>query len=264
MNGRYDTADNIEAQHEPGSANPVLANKLGILDPGEMDDVELDLLNRLYDDVLGSFEANQRITVADVCEWHRRWLGNVYVWAGKYRTLNMRKGDFPFAASGQIPRLMDGFDKEVLSVHTPCTGVSEDQLAAAIAVVHVELILIHPFREGNGRLSRLLASIMALQAGCRLAPARLHALGQTQVRLLRRHTGRPKRLQADGSSGQASVTRGGEERRYLILASISRTGCPVSIAVELATLRICCRAALAASRRCGLVSESVLRSMSPL
>ncbi|HSO81390.1 Fic family protein, partial [Thiocapsa sp.] len=38
-------------------------------------------------------------------------------------------------------------------------------LADAIAVVHVELILIHPFREGNGRISRLLAGVMALQAG---------------------------------------------------------------------------------------------------
>ena len=34
-----------------------------------------------------------------------------------------------------------------------------------IAVVHIELILIHPFREVNGRLSRLLANVMALQAG---------------------------------------------------------------------------------------------------
>jgi len=31
--------------------------------------------------------------------------------------------------------------------------------------VHVELVLIHPFREGNGRVSRLLAILMALQAG---------------------------------------------------------------------------------------------------
>lgn len=77
----------------------------------------------------------------------------------------MGKGGFPFAASDQIPRLMDNLDKEVLSVRTPCTGMSEDQLATAIAVVHVELILIHPFREGNGRLSRLLASVMAVQAG---------------------------------------------------------------------------------------------------
>jgi len=35
----------------------------------------------------------------------------------------------------------------------------------ALAIVHVELLLIHPFREGNGRLSRLLAMLMALQAG---------------------------------------------------------------------------------------------------
>ena len=41
----------------------------------------------------------------------------------------------------------------------------EARLTEALAVVHIELILIHPFREGNGRLSRLLASVMALQAG---------------------------------------------------------------------------------------------------
>jgi len=33
-----------------------------------------------------------------------------------------------------------------------------------MAKVHIEFILIHPFREGNGRLSRVLANIMALQA----------------------------------------------------------------------------------------------------
>lgn len=34
-----------------------------------------------------------------------------------------------------------------------------------MAIVHTELILIHPFREGNGRIARLLAILMALQAG---------------------------------------------------------------------------------------------------
>lgn len=167
MNDRYDTTGNVEAQFEPGSCGRVLANKLGISDPEEMDDVELDLLKHLYEDVLGSVGADQRLRVADICEWHRRWLGNVYVWAGQYRTLNMSKGEFIFAASAQVPRLMGNLDKEVLSVRTPCTGMSEDQLAEAIAVVHIELILIHPFREGNGRLARLLANVMALQAGRR-------------------------------------------------------------------------------------------------
>jgi cell filamentation protein len=41
----------------------------------------------------------------------------------------------------------------------------DEPLTEAIAQVHIELILIHPFRDGNGRLSRLLASVMAMQAG---------------------------------------------------------------------------------------------------
>lgn len=40
-----------------------------------------------------------------------------------------------------------------------------DKLAMALGVVHVELILIHPFREGNGRVARLLADLMAMQSG---------------------------------------------------------------------------------------------------
>jgi len=34
----------------------------------------------------------------------------------------------------------------------------------ALAEVHVEFILIHPFREGNGRVGRILSTLMALQA----------------------------------------------------------------------------------------------------
>ena len=34
----------------------------------------------------------------------------------------------------------------------------------ALAVVHTELILIHPFREGNGRAARMLATLMGLQS----------------------------------------------------------------------------------------------------
>lgn len=37
-------------------------------------------------------------------------------------------------------------------------------VADALAEVHAELILVHPFRDGNGRLARLLALLMALQA----------------------------------------------------------------------------------------------------
>lgn len=60
---------------------------------------------------------------------------------------------------------MEEFEKNILTRYTPCSFSSEQEIVTALAVVHTELILIHPFREGNGRVSRLLAILMALQAG---------------------------------------------------------------------------------------------------
>lgn len=60
---------------------------------------------------------------------------------------------------------MDEFEREILSAHTPCRGLQAEDLAQALGIVHAELVLIHPFREGNGRSAMLLATLMALQAG---------------------------------------------------------------------------------------------------
>ena len=130
-----------------------------------MDDVELNLLKQLNLSVLDAVSEDQIITSDDLCEWHRRWLGNVYEWAGQYRTVNMGKGDFQFAAAHLIPKLMQAFNSKFLANYTPCMGMDEEKLIEALAIVHIEYILVHPFREGNGRLSRLLAVVMALQAG---------------------------------------------------------------------------------------------------
>ena len=77
MTDRYDTSRNPEAQFEPGSEAQVLPNKLGIDDPAVMAGVELDLLTQLYDSVTDSVRVDQRIGIADLCNWHRQWLGNV-------------------------------------------------------------------------------------------------------------------------------------------------------------------------------------------
>jgi len=165
MTNRYDASGSIEGQYQPGSNDMVLINKLGITDADDMDQTELELLELLYEEVLSNVAVDQTITVAELSEWHRMWLGNVYEWAGQERSVNMAKGEFHFAAVTQISRLLAELDQKYLSVCTPCQGFDEDQLVEAIAIVHVELILVHPFREGNGRLSRLLANVMALQAG---------------------------------------------------------------------------------------------------
>lgn len=165
MTDRYDTNSSIEGQFQPGSDGSVLLNKLCITHSDEMNDVELDLLIQLTDAVLDDVTDEQIITSTDLCEWHHHWLGHVYEWAGQYRLVNIGKAEFHFAAAHLIPKLMQALDDKFLSVTMPCKGMDDEQLVDALAKVHIEFILIHPFREGNGRFSRLLANIMALQAG---------------------------------------------------------------------------------------------------
>jgi cell filamentation protein len=77
----------------------------------------------------------------------------------------MAKEGFPFAAASLVPRLLDEYEKKFLTKFTPCDRMDDEQLLEALAHTHLEYILIHPFREGNGRLGRVLSTIMALQAG---------------------------------------------------------------------------------------------------
>jgi cell filamentation protein len=165
MPDRYDTSGNPEAQHQPGSDNQVLLNKLGITDPQEMEDTEFDSLVKFQVALFDAFPVDQQITAKDLCEWHRDWLGAIYEWAGNYRTVTMSKGDFPFAAVPQLPNLMLKLDQEYLQKYTPCNEMERDELVNAMALCHVEFIIIHPCRDGNGRLGRLLTTVMALQAG---------------------------------------------------------------------------------------------------
>jgi cell filamentation protein len=163
--GHYDASSLIEAQYEPGSRGRVLRNLLGIKSKREMDQVEAQEQLRTLEELVRIYDQTHRFTAADVRRIHKIWLGSIYAWAGNYRQVNLSKGDFPFAAANQIPRLMIEFEKGPLRAYTPYRFTEMNEIARTIAVVHTELLLIHPFREGNGRVARLLAVLMALQAG---------------------------------------------------------------------------------------------------
>lgn len=163
--GRYDVSDSIEAQFEPGSNDLVLKNKLGIADPVEMDRVEAETLIKATDALFHEYDADYQFTAGDTCYMHKVWLGDIYEWAGQYRSVNISKGDFAFAMAAQIPKLMEQLGSDQLAKFTPCNFSDRNKIIKALAEVHTELVLIHPFRDGNGRCSRILVSIMALQAG---------------------------------------------------------------------------------------------------
>lgn len=161
---RYDPAG-LQGEFEPGSRSRVLRNLLGIRRVRDIHAAESEALVLAQRQALEHFSENHRFTVADVCLLHRMWLGPIYAWAGEYRSVNIGKGGFQFAHAQRVPDLMAECQRGPLAQHTPCHLTDPTQVARALAVVHGELILIHPFREGNGRVARLLALLMGLQAG---------------------------------------------------------------------------------------------------
>ena len=164
-NDRYDVSGLPEAQFEPGSNGQVLKNRLGIISTEGMDDTEARALAKTMDALVRTYGETHRFTAADLRECHRIWLSDIYEWAGQYRRVNVSKDDFPFAAAAQIPSLMEQFERDVLIRYTPCRFADRADVLLALAHTHVELVLIHPFRDGNGRLARVLSTLMALQAG---------------------------------------------------------------------------------------------------
>ena len=162
---RYDVSDLIEAQYQPGSRGRVLRNLPGITSKRIMDEIEAREQKRALQDIFSLYNSHYRFKAADICRIHKMWLGEIYQWAGQYRRVNLTKGTFPFAAAEQVPHLMAELERKSLRQFTPCLFKKKSAVVHALAVVHTELVLIHPFREGNGRVARMLAIVMAIQAG---------------------------------------------------------------------------------------------------
>lgn len=162
---KYDVSGLTEAQFQPGSRKQVLKNLMGIKSRREMDEIEAVALKQAEDLLFHTYGGDHWFSAEDLCKIHKVWLGKIYVWAGKYRNIDLTKRKFRFAHAKHIPSLMSELEKDFLFKLTPCLPKSRDELAGALARIHAEFILIHPFREGNGRVGRVLATLMAVQAG---------------------------------------------------------------------------------------------------
>lgn len=88
---------------------------------------------------------------------HRRMLGDVWRWAGHFRTSERNIG----IAYYEIPMAL----RELLAdaaAWIEHKAYSPDEIAVR---VHHRLVEIHPFANGNGRHSRLMADLLVMQLG---------------------------------------------------------------------------------------------------
>jgi cell filamentation protein len=143
----------------------VLRNLLGITSVRQMDRTEYEALIRVQEGSYRRFTADTRFTAKNLREMHREWLGELYAWAGQYRTVELSKAGFTWPPAHRVGDNMAALEADLLRRHTPCRPAAPAEVGRRLAEVHAELLLIHPFRDGNGRLARWLAGLMALQAG---------------------------------------------------------------------------------------------------
>lgn len=162
---KYDVSEFTEAQLEPGSGKQVLKNLMGIKNKLEMDTAETVALKQAEDLLFHTYDSKHKFSAVDLCDIHKIWLGKIYTWAGKYRSIDLSKSNFRFAHAKFIPELMREFERDFLFRYTPCHKMAREELVDALAKVHAEFMLIHPFRDGNGRLGRFLSTLMAAQTG---------------------------------------------------------------------------------------------------
>ncbi len=148
----------------PDSQGDILPNLLGLTSIKQINEAEFEGFLKAEIYFTENLTSRTKFTTAFILKIHKMSLGHLYSFAGKLRDVNLSKGGFPFAAAKYLPETMATFENEILSTLSNKYN-SRERLINDIAIVHGELLFIHPFREGNGRTVRLLANLMSRKAG---------------------------------------------------------------------------------------------------
>lgn len=148
----------------PGDQGEILPNLLGLTKPDEINASEFEGFLKAEIYLTEHLTGRTKFNSAYILKIHKLALSHLYSFAGLLRDVNLSKGGFTFAASKFLPETMSAFEEQILS-GLPAHYKTSEKLIEDIAIVHGELLFIHPFREGNGRTARLLANLMSRKAG---------------------------------------------------------------------------------------------------
>lgn len=91
----------------------------------------------------GMIESIEVGTTKGLQQIHAYLFGGLYDFAGKIRAVNISKGGFKFAAAEFLPQTLGQIEK------------MGEETFDQIADKYVEMNIAHPFREGNGRTTRI-------------------------------------------------------------------------------------------------------------
>ena len=127
-----------------------LENKLGIKSSAELAREEERISKKKAVELFenGMLEKLEAVKFQTLCEIHKYLFDDIYDFAGKIRTVNLSKGNFRFAPLMYLEAAIENVDK------MPQNTFDE------IVEKYVEMNIVHPFREGNGRSMRIWLDMM--------------------------------------------------------------------------------------------------------
>jgi len=131
----------------------ILKNKLNITDQVELAKAEEKISKQKAKQLFDSGDINKAEvgTFAGLAFIHTYLFSEIYDFAGKIRDVNIAKGDFSFAPVMYLKASLNHID-----------AMPQDNFDAIIEK-YVEMNIAHPFREGNGRATRIWLDLMLKQ-----------------------------------------------------------------------------------------------------
>lgn len=144
----------------------VLKNKLGITNEAALREAESAVTTvrqyqMLQEPVKGNFTKTHLLNI------HKSMFCDIYTFAGKIRREQIAKGSTTFYPPASIDKELNRVFNFIKN-NNRFKDFSDNDYFDALAYVMAELNIIHPFREGNGRVIRELIRLMALNHGIKL------------------------------------------------------------------------------------------------
>lgn len=123
----------------------VLENKLAIMDSAELARIEEKISKKRAKELFesGALNRMEAGTFETLAEIHKYLFEEIYDFAGEIRNVNISKGNFRFAPVMYLQAAIENIEKMPQSTYDE------------IVEKYVEMNVAHPFREGNGRSTRI-------------------------------------------------------------------------------------------------------------
>lgn len=143
----------------------------GILPRSKVVQLEKKGVAKALEYILKLNSKKAKITPRLICNIHQTGFGFIFPgWAGKFRTIDVTVGDFEPPHYSRVPQLIEILcdDLEERLKHLPHFSDDEQFLSEVIllfAWFQHQFVWIHPFKDYNGRVARLVTNLLSLNLG---------------------------------------------------------------------------------------------------